>query len=254
MGGGGPADAGVDGEIPTGDPLMVAKFRVATVRPRVVVRERLLDRMTEGVGGPLTLVSAPAGSGKTVLVSSWVSAGAAPGPVTWVSLDSGDEAPGVFWSYVLEGLSRSGVPVESVGMPVCAEAVDQSLLMRLAATIAEQPRPVVLVLDDAEVLTGTEVGNGLDFVIRNAAPQLRVVVITRVDPPMPLHRYRVDGSMTEIRLAELAFTLPEAKALLAEHGTRVSVGTLVALAERTKGWAAGRRPAGLRAGDGLGVR
>src|SRR4051794_40274119 len=99
---------------------MSAKLRVAEIRSRVVVRQRLLDRLRHGARGPLTLVSAPAGSGKTVLASSWVSAGLAPGRVTWITLDSGDDRPGIFWTYVLEGLARSGVQVGAVDRPARA--------------------------------------------------------------------------------------------------------------------------------------
>src|SRR5215207_121276 len=221
--------------------MMSVKFRVPAVRPRVVVRPSLVDRVSAGVHGPLTLVSAPAGAGKTVLASAWVSAAAAPGPVTWLTLDEGDEQPGVFWSYVLAGLARGGVPVDGVGAPDRPGEVDRSLLVRLAACLAEQPEPVVLVLDDAESLTGRTVWDELDFVIRRATPQLRVVVLARADPPVPLHRYRLAGTVTELRLPDLAVGLAEAKALLAQQGVRLSDPDLARLVKRTRGWAAGVR-------------
>src|SRR4051795_2980422 len=93
---------------PSGDPIMTAKFLVPAVRPPVVARPRLLERLSTGVLGPLTLVSAPAGSGKTVLASEWATAGGALGPVIWISLDEEDDLPGVFWSYVLAGLVTRG--------------------------------------------------------------------------------------------------------------------------------------------------
>src|SRR6266550_517265 len=132
---------------PNGDPIMAAKFYLPTRRPWAVVRPRLLDRVSQGVGGPLTLICAPAGAGKTVLASSWVAAGLAPGPVTWITLDEEDDRPGVFWCYVLAGLANSGVPVSDVGVPNEADAVDHSLLIRLAAGLSERSEPVVLLLD-----------------------------------------------------------------------------------------------------------
>jgi LuxR family transcriptional regulator, maltose regulon positive regulatory protein len=226
---------------PTGEPLMTSKFRVPAVRPRTVVRRSLVERISAGVRGPLTLVSAPAGAGKTALGSAWISAAVAPGPVTWLTVDEDDHQPGVFWSYVLVGLARAGVPVDGVGVPDRPGTVDRSLLMRLAACLAAQPEPVVVVLDEAETLTDRTVWDELDFVIRRAAPQLRIVVLTRTDPPLPLHRYRLAGMVTELRLPDFAVGLTEAKALLAQHGIRLPESDVARLVEQTRGWAAGIR-------------
>lgn len=241
--------AAVDAATPSGDPLMSAKLRVAEIRSRVVARQRLLDRLRHGARGPLTLVSAPAGSGKTVLASSWVSAGLAPGRVTWITLDSGDDRPGIFWTYVLEGLARSGVQVGAVDRPARAKAVDRSLLIRLSACLSEQPEPSVLVLDNVEKLGHGRVVSDIEFLIQHSCPQLRVVAISRMDPPLPLHRYRLSGWATEIRLDELAFTVPETQALLAEHGAQLAQDSLALLAERTEGWAAGLRLAAISLQD-----
>ncbi len=227
--------------VPGGDPIMAAKFHPPAVPPWLVVRQRLLQRMSYGVGGPLTLVSAPAGTGKTVLASSWVASSLPPGPVTWISLDEEDAEPGRFWSYVLAGLARNGIPVATVGTPARAETADRSLLARLAACLSANPEPVVLVLDNAEVLTDPRVMDGLDFLLGHADPRLRVVLLTRTDPPFPLPRYRVTGSVHEIRFEHLAFTLAEARALLAAHGVDPAQDVLVALVEHTRGWAAGLR-------------
>jgi LuxR family maltose regulon positive regulatory protein len=224
---------------------MGAKFRAATIKPPVLVRRRLLDRLAEGIRGPLTLVSAPAGSGKTVLASSWVAAGVTPGPVTWVTLDDGDGKPGIFWSYALEGLGRSGVSVAGVGVPGEVDRVGRSLLVRLAVRLSERSEPVVLILDNAEELARDRVAEEIDFVLRHSAGQLRVVLATRADPVLSLHHYRLEGSVTEIRFPDLAFTPEEARALLAGHGVHLPEPVLLALTDRTRGWAAALRLATL---------
>jgi LuxR family maltose regulon positive regulatory protein len=230
---------------PSGDPIMTAKFHVAAIKPAVVMRGRLLDRLSAGARGPLTLISAPAGSGKTVLASSWVGTGAAPGPVTWISLDEEDDRPGIFWSYVLHGLARSGVSVAEVGAPDQVDSVDQSLLIRLAVELSERSEPAVLILDNAEGLTRHQVAEEIDFVLRHSGGQLRVVLIARIDPNLPLHQYRLDGSVTEIRFADLAFTPDEAKALLRRQDAHLSDDAVLAFAYRTRGWAAGLRLGGV---------
>jgi LuxR family maltose regulon positive regulatory protein len=193
----------------------------------------------------LTLVSAPAGCGKTTLAAAWATSGAALGPVAWLSLDEDDDQPGVFWSYVLAALSRAGVSVSGVGMPTADETVDHSLLIRLAAGLSEQSEPVVLVLDNAQVLVGRAVLDSIDFVLGHAGGRLRLIIVTRVDPALPLYRYRLAGSINEIRLGELAFTPVEARALLTAHDADLPEGAAIAAAEEARGWAASLRLAAL---------
>ena len=234
--------------IPGGDPLMPAKLRVAEIRSRVVLRQRLLDRLHEGTRGPLTLIGAPAGAGKTVLAGSWVSAGQVPGRVAWISLEPGDDQPGVFWTYVLEGLARSGVQLPLLTPPSRPDATGRSLLTRLSACLSDQDEPSVLVLDNVDVL-GPQVVDGVDFLLRHSSPQLRVVAIGRTAPPLPLHRYRLAGWLTEIGLDELAFTAAEAQAMLAEHSAQLGPDGVRLLVRRTEGWAAGLRMAAMSLQD-----
>src|SRR4051794_34364054 len=138
---------------PAGDPIMTAKFLVPVLNAPVLDRPRLNHLLTAAAAGPLTLISAPAGSGKTVLASSWVRAGAAPGPVGWISLDEEDDLPGNFWTYVLTALRRAGADLTGVGMPEDAERIDHSLVVRLSARLSERSAPLVLVLDNAETIT-----------------------------------------------------------------------------------------------------
>jgi LuxR family transcriptional regulator, maltose regulon positive regulatory protein len=224
---------------PAGEPLMIAKFGVERSAASVIVRQRLFDRLSDGVRRPLTLVSAPAGAGKTTLVGSWASAGLAPGVLTWITLDQGDEQPGVFWSYLLEGLSRSGVAVSTVAAPVHPQQVDQSFLIQLSASLYERQDPVVIVLDDADVLAASGILEQIDFLLRHAGPQLRFIMIARAYPGRTMHRHRLAGSLTGIGPEELAFTTPEARLLLDKQGVGLSDDALSSLMHRTRGWAAG---------------
>ncbi|MGW7368812.1 LuxR C-terminal-related transcriptional regulator [Streptomyces sp. NPDC054841] len=227
---------------PSGDPLLVAKFAVPAIPPAFVARKRLLDRLTEGTQGPLTVITGPAGAGKTTVAASWQQTESAPGPVVWLTVESDDNAPGVFWAYVLGAFRYHQVPLpDGVGSPLRAGNVDHSLIVRLASALAQLPRPVVLVLDGFEQAASREVAADLEFVLAHAGPSLRLVLIGRVDPALPLHRYRAEGRIYEIRRSELAFTPPEATQLLRRHGLTPSPESVGALTERTEGWAAGLR-------------
>jgi ATP/maltotriose-dependent transcriptional regulator MalT len=222
------------------EPIIGAKLMVPEVRPTVLVRQRLLDRLTEAARGPLTLIVAPAGSGKTVLASSWAAAGLAPGPVSWVTLDEEDGRPATFWRYVLAGLARAGL--SPAGGSDAYECVDRGVLVRLAAGLSAAAEPVVLVVDHAERLTGSRLGAEIDFVLRRSGGRLRLVLAGRAEPDLPLHQYRLDGSLAEIRFADLAFTAAEVAGLLGGAGP--ADPAVVTRLAHSRGWAAGLRLAG----------
>ncbi|MGV8964798.1 MAG: LuxR C-terminal-related transcriptional regulator [Cellulomonas sp.] len=222
----------------TAEPLLRTRFAIPAIPADLVVRERLLDAVSEGVRSALTLVSAPAGSGKTVLVSSWLEHRVAPGPVLWMTMDDGDERPGVFWSYVLAGLQRIGIELDTVRALGPADAA-RSQLDRLAAHLAERDEPVVIVLDDGDYLVDRKLGGDLGYLLRHCDGRLRIVLVTRTDPSLPLHRYRLDGVVTEIRAADLAFDETETAELLGRSGLTLAARDVAALLERTRGWPAG---------------
>ncbi|MFJ3922267.1 LuxR C-terminal-related transcriptional regulator [Streptomyces sp. NPDC090022] len=249
------------------DPLLAAKLAVPVRAPGLVRRPRLMQRLTVGTRGPLTLITGGAGFGKTALASSWALSRPDRTPVVWLTAEA-DDTPGVFWAYVVEGLRRHGVPAATgLKQPVHADDVARSFLIRLASTLEQVPDPLVMVVDGLDKLPGRGVHDELRFVMEHAGPALRLVLISREDPPLPLHRYRADGRVHEIREHDLAFTRHEAALLLgggAGDGGRGGHGgprqapdddVVDLLFGHTEGWAAGLRLCALalaRSGDPAG--
>ncbi len=231
---------------PRGDPFLRTRFALPARPATFLRRQRLVDHLDRARGTPLTLLNGAAGAGKTLLAADW-SAGLRP-PVAWLTVEAGDRRPGVFWAYVLQALRACGAPAsDAVGAPADATGVDQRLLATLAAELNDRDRPVVLVLDEYDRVTAPEVAEQLGFVLRHAGRGLHLVLVTRTEPLLPLHRYRAAGELTEIRAAELAFTSDEAVALLELHGLSLPVPAARALVDRTRGWAAGLRLSALAA-------
>ncbi|HTQ90675.1 MAG TPA: LuxR C-terminal-related transcriptional regulator [Streptosporangiaceae bacterium] len=214
-----------------------------------VQRPRVSKLVAEGTSRcPLTVVTGPPGAGKTMALALW--AAAERGPVAWVCLDQFDNQPSVFWSYVAAALRRA-----DVAMPKALHVVPHGrpdtngFLPHLTAVLAAQAAPVTLVLDDLHVLTEPSVLKGLEFLLRNAGPGLRLVVASRMDPLLPLHRYRLAGQLAEIRASDLAFSSTEAGLLLAQHGSTLTADLARSLTQRTEGWAAGLRLAAISLGS-----
>jgi LuxR family maltose regulon positive regulatory protein len=225
------------------DPIEAGVFMVPRCPKGVVPRARLEERLNEGVRGPLTLVTAPAGTGKTVLVSSWVSRLDTTSTVVWLSLDEATTGPGTFWYLVVTGLARQGVDVPHVVSPG-PDAGDPSFTSSIAEQVLAHHEPVVLVLD-CDGLLASDTAARLDSLIRRSAGRLRVVLLTREDPLLPLHRYRLAGTLLEVRMVDLAFTPDEARQMLTGMGVDLSAGAMDAMIRRTQGWAAGLRMAAM---------
>lgn len=230
----------------TGDDDLVleSKITMPAVPEWAVARPRIDGLVAQGALGPLTTVTGPPGAGKTMALSLWA-AGAAPGVTAWVTVDQHDNRPRVFWSYVIAALRRAGVPVPKSLQLTRGSPVNHEFLLRLAAVLAGQDQPVVLVLDDLHLLTEPKALSGLDYVLRNGTPGLRLVVSSRMDPLLPLHRYRLAGELTEVRTENLAFSVAESRQLMAQHGVRLSPESLESLTRRAEGWAAGVRLAAM---------
>ena len=234
--------------VSSGDPILEAKITAPSVPEWAVQRPRITKMIAVSTRScPLTVVTGPPGAGKTMALALW--AAAEPGPVAWVGLDEFDNRPGVFWSYVLAALGRCGVVVpRALRSAVRGREADDGFLLRLAATLADQDPTVTLILDDLHLLTEPQVLKGLDFVLRNSGTGLRLAVSSRMDPLLPLHRYRLTGQLTEIRARDLAFSVAEAGLLLAQHGSTLTAEWLESLTHRTEGWAAGLRLAAISLG------
>jgi LuxR family maltose regulon positive regulatory protein len=211
----------------------------------LVPRPRLEKQVARGAEGPLTSITGPPGAGKTMAVASWA-AGHQAGPVAWVTVDGYDNKPEVFWSYVVAALRRAGVPVNRAATALArGDMAGHVFLLQLASSLAGRERAVTLVLDDFHLLTDGAMLAGLAYVLKNARPGLRLVVTSRIDPPLPLHQYRLTGDLTEIRADDLAFSVPEVASLMVQHGVTLRPSVLEYLTETGEGWAAGLRMAAM---------
>src|SRR4051812_2961904 len=203
------------------------------LRDGMVVRERLVNRLRPL--RPWTLVSAPAGYGKTVLVDSWAAAVGGGHTVVRMAMDQDAVDPRPFWVYAVDSLAASGVDMSAVNM---SSASGQDL-RPMVRQIAAHDHDVVLILDTGEFAVAASVCAGLDWVIRRCRDKLSVVLLTRTDPPLALNRYRLEGAITDLRAAELAFTTGEVARLAEGQGLDLTAADTALLHARTGGWPAG---------------
>ena len=222
-------------------PVLATKLFVPPLQPNIVHRPRLIERLNEGLHRQLTLVSAPAGFGKTTLVSEWL-AGCGQ-RAAWLSLDEKDNDPAGFLAYfvaALRTISRNigdGVlgALQSPGsLPV------ESILTTLLNEITAVPDDFILVLDDYHVVVARPIDDALAFLVEHLPPRMRLVIATREDPQLPLARFRARGQLTELRAADLRFTTAEAADFLNKvMGLDLAADDIAALEARTEGWIAG---------------
>lgn len=242
-----PARATGDASTGAAHHLLSTKLARPRVPPTYVARTQVAERLDAGTTGPLTVVSAGAGWGKTLTTAAWAAGSPGIGPVAWLSVDDGDNEPRSFWNYVLAALR--GVLTLPPGNAIAgldpALGCEEENLRRLAAGIAELPAPVVLVIDDFHLLHEPAVLEGVAALLRHPPRQLRLVLLTRADPALPLHRLRVNDELAEIRARDLAFSATEAARLFAADGVPVPPDQAELLVRRTEGWPAGLRLAAL---------
>src|SRR6266508_1940299 len=247
-------------------PILATKLYIPPPRPNMVLRPRLSERLNEGLQRKLTLISAPAGFGKTTLLSEWLHeaqnakrraqsdepstnplyalrSNAQTLRVAWLSLDEADNDPTRFLAYLVAALQTiaSTIGAGVVGVLQAPQPPPtEAILTILLNDITTVPDNFVLVLDDYHLIDAKPIDTALTFLLEHLPPQMHLVIATREDPQVPLARLRARGQLTELRVTDLRFTRSEAAEFLNQMmGLNLSTEDIAALEERTEGWIAG---------------
>jgi LuxR family maltose regulon positive regulatory protein len=233
------------------DTLIRTKLRLPFTRPSLVHRPRLQAQIAEGLRGPLTLITAPAGFGKTTLVASCIASCGL--PIAWLSLDKNDNQAGRFLNYLVAALQVADNTIGSEAAQLLAasqQALPEAVLTSLINDLDSASGEIVLVLDDYQFISSQAVHDEVAFLLEHCPKTFHLVIATRSDPSLPLSRLRARGQTVELRAAELRFTEPEAAQFLnGVMGLGLDAGSVAALEERTEGWIAGLQMAALSVRD-----
>lgn len=232
--------------------LLATKLFIPPPTSTLVSRPRLNALLTAGARRAATLVSAPAGWGKTTLLSAWHAELSDSGyPFAWVSLDAGDNDPVRFWSYILLALNTLHCGASDAALTLLRSPQPppmEPVLTSVLNAFTTLSKDAVLVLDDYHIIETQPIHRAMTYLLEHLPPRLHLVISTRIDPPLPLARLRVRGVMTEVRAIDLRFTSEEAAAFLTEAmGLPLSAEQVSALEVRTEGWIAGLQFAALSA-------
>ncbi|MEZ4837504.1 MAG: hypothetical protein R2873_36815, partial [Caldilineaceae bacterium] len=226
--------------------ILSTKLYIPPARPNGVDRPRLTERMDEAMHGKLTLISAPAGFGKTTLAVSWINGQER--PTAWLSLAPEESDPARFLAYLIAAL-QTVAPAVGDGLADALQPQQpppEVVLTALINDLADIPHPFILVLDDYHVVDAKPVDAILTFLLAHQPPQMHLIITTREDPQLPLARLRARGQLTEIRAADLRFTVDEATQVLSQlTGLTLTGQEVDALEARTEGWIAGLQLAAL---------
>ncbi|WGV62520.1 LuxR C-terminal-related transcriptional regulator [Brevibacillus brevis] len=222
-------------------PIVTTKLYMPPPRLKTVTRHRLIEQLNEGLNRKLTVISAPAGSGKTTLVSEWLASGDR--PFAWISMDEGDNDPARFFTYLFTALQNIGpnigsgiYPLLHSPQPIPNELIISTLLHEIIAI----PNPFVLVFDDYHVLKTGPPDDAISFLLERMPPQMHLVIVTREEPRLPLARLRVRNQLNEVRASDLRFTYSEAAEFLEKvMGLELLPENIALLEARTEGWIAG---------------
>ncbi len=234
-------------------PLLNTKLFIPPqrARERVVDRSRLIERLNAASGMRLILISAPAGFGKTTLLSEWIPHSER--GVAWLSLDESDNDPVRFWTYFISALEMLKADLGASALSVLQAPEPPPIevfLTTLLNDIAAFPDQFVLVLDDYHLIESTSIQEGLTFLLDHLPPNMQLMLTSRVDPPLPLARWRVRNQLAEIRIDDLRFTPDEAAIFLNQvMGLALTGADITALEGRTEGWIAGLQLAALSMQD-----
>jgi len=232
-------------------PLLLTKFHVPSVRSSLVKRARLLERLNRGMEGKLILISAPAGSSKTTILSEWLRQTKLSS--SWLSLDEGDNDPLRFWTYFVAALQQShpNIGETTLSMLRSLESPSfESFLIPLINEIASFSERQILVLDDYHAIAARPIHEAIAFLLEHLPPQLHLAIASRIDPPLPLARWRVRNQLTQLGATDLCFTLAETTAFINQSmQLSLSQEQVAAIQARTEGWVAGLQLAALSMRD-----
>ena len=230
-------------------PLLSTKLFVPKPRDDLVVRPRLVERLNSALTAPLTLVSAPAGFGKTTVLAQWASSLTTKTPLAWIQLDDSDNDPVSFWDYFIAAL-RTLDPTVGEGASAALHApqayTSQAMLILLINDIASMPKDFILVLDDYHLIKAQAVHDAVNYLVDHCPAIMHIVIASRTDPNISLPLMRGRGSLIEIRADDLRFTSAEAEAFFLEtYNIKLKPDQLIALNDKAEGWAVGLRMAAL---------
>lgn len=230
-------------------PLVATKLFIPKLRSGLVARPRLMERLKRGSETKLTLISAPAGFGKTTVLAEWLAeASSGNSAVAWLSLDKADNDPTAFWSYLITALQTAapGIGADLLTALQSGQQLTELVLAGLVNELTALPTAVHLVLDDYHLIDRPDIQTGMAFLVEHMPPHVHVVISTRVDPPLPLARLRARSDLVEVRSADLRFTGHEAASYFndAMH-LGLSSNDIAALGDRTEGWVAALQLAAL---------
>ena len=229
--------------------ILATKLYIPPHRANIVLRSSLSERLNEGLRRKLTLVSAPAGFGKTTLLTEWIAD--CQRPAAWLSLDEGDNDLARFWSHFIAALQTIDGDIGAGALGTLHASQPQlpsieSILTSLLNEIVSIPDDFILILDDYHVVESRQIDNDLTFLVERLPPQMHLVIATREDPDLPLARLRARDQLIELRVKDLRFTESEAADFLNQTmGLHLSPEDITALETRTEGWIAGLQLAAL---------
>jgi LuxR family transcriptional regulator, maltose regulon positive regulatory protein len=229
--------------------LLPTKFYLPPAPASFVPRPQLFEKLDEALAHRLTLVSSPAGAGKTALVSTWAHAARKKGvAIGWLSLDASDNNPARFLECIIAGLEEEGTVIDTD--PVSPQHKGQvqikEVLNLFIWGLANLQRELILILDDYHHIQDKEVHAALDYLLKHAPPCLHFILLTRSDPPLELARLRVAGQLIELRMNHLRFSVQEASDFMKKFaGITLTESDAASLTARTEGWIAGLQMAGI---------
>jgi LuxR family maltose regulon positive regulatory protein len=233
-------------------PLVETKLYAPKLRPSLVARPRLSERLRRGAESRLTLISAPAGFGKTASLADWLAATGRERSVAWLSLEESDRQPASYWTYLITALQTTLVPgagTSALPLLQSGQPPVETVLTTVLNELSTVPNDIYLVLDDYHLADGPDIQAGMTFLLEHLPPQVHLVVSTREDPALPLARLRARAELVEIRAADLRFTLDEVTAYFNDvTGLELAASDIAALEGRYSRPSRRRQPSRIECG------